>query len=129
MEYKQFEKNILLKHSRLCDYVIVDEETSVFTFDFSDLKDDWFHFINGRYSKMSLDRRRKILSYFAKNSGNYAYIESYLFPDNHFKKYAELLDVNVDMLKSVGELCSKPDMEKEILLIEVADLENLKIIS
>lgn len=129
IEYKQFEKNILLKHSRLCDYVIVDEETSVFTFDFSDLKDDWFHFINGRYSKMNLDRRRKILSYFAKNSGNYAYIESYLFPDNHFKKYAELLDVTVDMLKSVGELCSKPDMEKEILLIEVADLENLKIIS
>lgn len=129
MEYKQFEKNTLLKHSRLCDYVNVDENNAVFTFDFSDLKDDWFHFINGRYSKMSLDRRRKILAYFAKNSGNYAYIESYLFPDNHFKKYAELLDVTVDMLKSVGELCSKPDMEKEILLIEVADLENLKIIS
>ena len=26
MEYKQFEKNVLLKHTRLCDYVIVDEE-------------------------------------------------------------------------------------------------------
>lgn len=129
LEYEQFEKNILLKHTRLCDYVIVDDETTVFTFDFSDLKDDWFHFINGRYSKMNLDRRRKILAYFARNSGNYVYIESYLFPDNHFKKYAELLDVSVDMLKSVGELCSKPDMEKEILLIEVADLENLKIIS
>ena len=129
MEYKQFEKNVLLTHTRLCDYVIVDPETAVYTFDFSDLKEDWFYFVKGKYSKMNLERRRKILAYFAKNSGNYAYIESYLFPDSHFKNYAELLDVSVEMLKSVGELCSKPDMEKEILLIEVADLENLKIIS
>jgi len=128
-EYIQFEKNVLLKHNRLCDYVIIDESNSVFTFDFSDLKQDWLHFINGKYSKMSIDIRRKILTYFAKNSGNYAYIESYLFPDNHFKNYAELLDVPVELLKSVGELCSKPDMEKEMLMIEVADLENLKIIS
>jgi hypothetical protein len=78
---------------------------------------------------MNIDIRRKILTYFAKSSGNYAYIESYLFPDNHFKKYAELLDVPVALLKSVGELCSKPDIEKEMLMIEVADLENLKIIS
>jgi hypothetical protein len=128
-EYIQFEKNVLLKHNRLCDYIIIDDNTSVFTFDFSDLKDDWHHFINGRYSKMNIDIRRKILTYFAKSSGNYAYIESYLFPDNHFKKYSELLGVSIDMLKSVGELCSKPDMEKEMLMIEVADLENLKIIS
>lgn len=129
MEYKQFEKNILLKHPRLHDYILVNDETAVFIFDFSDLKDDWFHLMEGKYSKINLDIRRKILAYFAKSSSNYAYIESYLFPDNYFKKYAELLGVSIDMLKSVGELCSKPDMEKEILLIEVTDLENLKIIT
>ena len=128
-EYKLFEKNMLLKHTRLCDYVIVDEETAVFTFDFSDLKNDWLNFINGKYSKMHIDTRRKILAYFAKNSGNYIYVESYLFPELHYAKYAELLDVPINLLESVGELCSKPDIEKEILLIEVADLENLKIIS
>lgn len=128
-EYKQFEKNILLKHTRLCDYIIVDDETAVFTFDFSDLEKDWFYFINGKYSKINLERKNKILTYFAKNSGNYFYIESYLFPEKYFIKYAELLDVPINMLESVGELCSKPNMEKEILLIEVADLENLKIIS
>jgi hypothetical protein len=66
IEYKQFEKNILLKHTRLCDYVIVDDETTSFTFDFSDLKDDWMHFINGRYSKMNLDTKRKILHFLIK---------------------------------------------------------------
>jgi hypothetical protein len=36
--------------------------------------------------------------------------------------------VPIDLLKSVGELCSKPDLEKEKLLIRVGDLENLKIL-
>jgi hypothetical protein len=40
-------------------------------------------------------------------------------------KYAELLEVPVDLLISVGELCDKPDLEKEKLLIEVVDLENV----
>jgi hypothetical protein len=52
-EYKEFEKNVLLKHNRLCDYVTVDNDTAIFTFDFSDLAEDWDHFINGRYSKLS----------------------------------------------------------------------------
>lgn len=128
-EYKLFERNVLLKHNRLCDYVIVDDENAVFTFDFSDLKDDWLNFIKGKYTKMHVDTRRKILAYFAKNSGNYIYVESYLFPETHYKKYAELLDVPISLLESVGELCSKPDMERETLLIKVADLESLKIIS
>jgi hypothetical protein len=127
-EYKDFEKNVLLKHNRLCDYVTVDNDTAIFTFDFSDLKEDWTHFINGRYSKINTELKRTILNYFAKSSGNYAYIESYLFPDKYFKKYAELLDVTEEFLKSVGELCSKPDLEKEMLLIEVANLENLEIL-
>lgn len=127
-EYVKFEKNILLKHNRLCDYVKVTDTTAVVTFDFSDLSDDWFYFIEGKYSKMNIKTKRKILDFFNKTSGNYAYVESYLFPDKHFETYANILDVELDFLKSVGELCPKPDLEKEKLLIEVADLENIKII-
>ena len=42
--------------------------------------------------------------------------------------YAKLLDVSTELLISVGELCSKPDLEKENLSIKVANLENLKIL-
>ena len=66
--------------------------------------------------------------FFDKRSGNYAYVSSYLFPEKHFETYAKLLDVEVSFLKSVGELCDKPDLEKEKLVMEVADLENLKIL-
>jgi hypothetical protein len=34
--------------------------------------------------------------------------------------------VNVELLKEVGELCDKPDLNKENLVLEVADLENIE---
>lgn len=127
-EYELFEKNVLLKHNRLSDYVKTDDETAVFTFDFSDMANDWDCFVHGKYSQMSLNTKRKILDFFDKKSGNYAYVDSYLFPEKHFETYAKLLNVELEFLKSVGELCDKPDLEKEKLIMEVADLENLKIL-
>ena len=123
-EYKNFEKNTLLVHNRLCDYVKVGSQ-SVFTFDLSDLGEDWYHFINGRYSKISMNLKQKILSFFDKYSGNYAYMHSYLIPEKYFENYAELLNVNPQMLIEVGELCTKPDEEKETLLLQPADLNNI----
>jgi len=125
-EYINFEKNVLLKHSRLCDYVKADAVTSIFTFDFSDLSDDWDHFINGRYSKMDVRIKRRILDFFDSNSGNYFYVNSYLFPLTNHAVYAELLDVSIDLIKEVHELCDKPDFDKENLVLEVANLENIE---
>jgi len=123
-EYKHFEKNVLLNHNRLNDYVKVDNQL-VLTFDLSDLGDDWFHFINGKYSKISMNLKQKILNFFDKYSGNYAYMHSYLIPEKYFSNYAELLGVEPEMLIQVGELCTKPDMEKETLFLEPADLGDL----
>jgi hypothetical protein len=123
-DYILFEKNTLLKHNRLCDYIKVNSQ-AIFTFDFSDMEDNWFHFINGRYSKISLELKQKILGFFDKYSGNYAYIHSYLIPEKYFNNYAELLNVEPEMLIKVGELCSKPDTAKETLVIEIADLDNI----
>ena len=98
-------------------------------FDFSDLKEDWNYFLDGKYSKLKIELRRKILAYFQNNSGNFMYVESYLFPEKHFKKYSELLDVDESLLKSVGELCNKPDLQKEKLVMEIVNLENLKFLT
>lgn len=127
-EYKQFEMNVLLKHNRLHDYKVINEEQSVFVFDFSDLKEDWDHFINGRYSKLSKKTKEVVLNFFEKYSGNYVYISSYLNPEEWFERYAEILDVDKTVIEEVGELCDKPDLEKECLLIAVANLENIKIL-
>jgi len=107
---------------------VIDSNTAVYIFDFSDIKDDWNLFVNGKYSQMSDNIKRKILNFFEKNSGNYTYVKGFLYPETHFKDYARILNVDVELLESVGELCDKPDLDKEMLLIEVADLENIEII-
>jgi hypothetical protein len=106
---------VLLKHTRLSDYVKVDAEHAIFTFDFSDYENEWRHFIAGKYSKIDDSVKRKILNYFEKHSGNHVYVESYLYPEKYVAKYAELLNVPVELLISVGELCDKPNLEKEKL--------------
>lgn len=127
-EYKSFEANVLLKHTRLYDYIVIDDKQSVLVFDFSDLKEDWDHLIHGRYSKLTIQTKETILNFFEKYSGNYVYIYSYLYPDKWFDRYAEILDIEKEVIEEVGELCDKPDLEKECLRITVANLENIKIL-
>lgn len=127
-EYKNFEANVLLKHSRLYDYVKVNDNSSVFIFDFSDHKVNWQMFIEGRFSKFDNKIKNKILDFFEKNSGNYVYVHSFLYPNKWYDRYAELLGVEPNLLKEVGELCTKTDIDKEKLLIQVADLENIRIL-
>jgi hypothetical protein len=124
-EYKFFEKNTLLSHNRLSDYVKIGSQ-AVLTFDFSDLGDDWSQFINGKYSKLNIKLKQKILDFFDKYSGNYAYMHSYLIPEKYFNNYAELLGVDAEILIEVGELCSKPDLDKETLVLEVANLGSIE---
>ena len=125
--YIDFEKNILLKHNRLNDYIKLNDTDVLYTFDFSDLEKDWMHLINGRYSKMTDKTKRKIRDHYDKNGSNYMYMDSFLFPDKYFNIYSELLGVNEEILKNVGELCTKPDMEKEILTVSVEQLQVPKI--
>jgi hypothetical protein len=127
-EYLMFEKNVLLKHNRVCDYIKLNDTNTVVTFDFSDLKDDWHKFLNGQYSKLDIKLKRKIRDHFDKNTGTYTYIDSYLFPERYFSLYADLLGTTEDILRSVGELCSKPDLEKETLLLKAENLQNKKIL-
>jgi hypothetical protein len=121
-----FVKTVLLKHPRLFGYVKADSKTSVFTFDFSDLIEEWANFLNGKYSKVNLNLKNKILNFFDPLSGNFQYVKSYLYPEKHFDEYASLLDTDVEVLKSVGELCSKPDLIKETLKLEIANLGTIE---
>ena len=51
---ENFEEKVLLKHPRLTDYWIINEEKAVFVFDFQDTNWDWEHFLNGNYSLIKL---------------------------------------------------------------------------
>jgi hypothetical protein len=126
--HKNFEKTVILKHERLCDYVELNDTQNLLTFDYNDLKDDYQKMADGKYSQMDPQIKRKILNHFDKTNGSYTYMESYLFPERFFSLYASLLGVDESFLRSVGELCSKPDLEKENLIATVSNLENKKIL-
>ena len=127
-EYKVFMKNVMLRHPRLCGIHKIDEDSQALVFDFSDLKDDWYNLIDGKYSKLAMNIKRKIKDHFDKKSSVYVYIDSYLFPERYFTMYADLLGVDEQLLRSVGELCNKPDLEKEKLIQETEELQNTKIL-
>jgi hypothetical protein len=118
-EFLLFEKNMLTKHNRLIEKITTDDEI-IYVFDFSDYKNDWNHFINGKYNKMDPKTKRKILNFFDKYSANFVYMESYLFSGKYFSLYAKLLGVDINLLEEVGELCNKPDLDKETFKLKVS---------
>jgi hypothetical protein len=122
-EFRRFEKQKLLGNKYFFDFKLIDNTKAVYVFDYKAIGDSWDNFILGKYSKLSFDHKKKIKNFYASNNSHYAYIESYLYPEKYFRMYADMLNVNESVLKSVGELCSKPDYEKETLIACVKNLE------
>ena len=114
LDYIDFEKNVLLKHNRLNDYIKLNDTEVLYTFDFSDMETDWMHLINGRYSKMNPTIKRKIRDHFDKNGSNYMYMDSFLFPEKYFNIYSELLGVNEEVLKKYSEHIDILDLEENV---------------
>ena len=84
---------------------------------------DWNNFVNGKYSRISENLQNIILEFFEKHSANYIYMKSYLKPNKYFEDYSKCLGVEPEMLALVGELCGKPDLEKETLIMKEAEKE------
>ena len=98
---------------------------NIYVFDFEVYQNDWFHFLTGKYSKLSTMIKKAIKTYYGELSSEYKYIDSYLYPEKYYEVYAKLLDVDVKDLKRIGELCDSWDMDKETLKIPVENLESL----
>lgn len=125
IEFKSFEQNMLVENPLFIEKIVIENYT-VYTFDYNIYQTDWFNFIMGKYSKLSNVLKKAIKSYYGDGSSEYKYIDTYLHPKEYFDEYADLLDVNVEALKSIGELCDACDMEKETLKIPKKYLESLK---
>ena len=55
------------------------------------------------------------------------YIESFLDPEQYHDAYAEALDVPLESIQDVYEVCSIPDLKKETLVSEFSpEVELLK---
>ena len=125
-EFKSFERQKLLGNKLFFDFKQVEEKKGVYVFDMSDMKADWQAITKGKYSQMSVDHKKRIRHYIGLNSPNLPYIDSFLYPERHFKLYSELMGVTENILKEVGELCNVPDHEQETLRVSILNLEIVK---
>lgn len=124
-DFKLFEGNYLLENPLFLEKLEI-EKHNIYIFDFNIYQADWFNFILGKYSKLSNVLKRAIKQYYGINSAEYAYMDTYLHPEEYFEEYATLLDVEIENLKQNGELCDPCDIEKETLKIPKKYLEDLK---
>jgi hypothetical protein len=95
----------------------LEDGTCLYVFDLSKLKKDFDNIVLGKYSMLSKESKDKILSFFSNSNQHYVYIASYLEPTKYYEIYAQLLNVEQQHLKACGQLCSKPNLDKELLKI------------
>jgi hypothetical protein len=128
--FATFERDILFQNHLFSDVVSADQGRKVFVFDFKPFSDDWKMFLEGKYSKLSLPVKQAVRNYYGAMSPEYAYMESFMYPEKYLNIYTELLydkkdfEEGYELLKNVGELCPRFDAEKEMLKIPVLNLEN-----
>lgn len=124
--YERFEQEYLFRNPLFHDCEVVRDEPSIYIFNLEVLKQDWDKFLKGKYSQLSDGLKDAIKDYYGSKSGEYEYVDTYLYPDRYYKLYATLLNESEETLKSVGELCDIYDPEKERLLFSTEKFGKLE---
>ena len=124
--FENFEKLYLQTHNDYDEYHKIDDENHLYIFDMSRYSKDLKLFYRGQYSEFSQRTKNLISNFFGEKGTIAEYIESYLYPEHYYEVYAELLNVDVDTLMNVKELCDKPDLQKEDLKKDFVNVELFK---
>lgn len=119
IKWNQYLLNILMSNTLFDEYVETEDANILaVTFDFESLKDDYDHVVEGRYSKLSKETKTKIRNFYGYNSPEWGYLESFLYPDKYIPTYSRLLDVDTVHIEHTGQLCDKPNIDKETLKLK-----------
>ena len=119
-EFKAFETTKLVGNTYFHAIEDLDDGTKAYIFDLVSISSDYDLVIDGKYSKMSAVHKQLILNHFKNGQTYNARMLTYLNPINYCSDYAALLGepVTVKTLQRLGELCSKPDFNKENLEVK-----------
>jgi hypothetical protein len=113
--FEQFATKIIKTRERFQYRIDLNDAWSVFIFEMNDERDSWNAFLKGKYSQISANAKKQILTYFNFNLANKLYVDSYLNPERHFENYAKILMVETSLLQEVDKLCDKPNLALEHL--------------
>jgi hypothetical protein len=93
----------------------LEDGSVIYFFNFTKFEKIWNHFLLGKYSKFSKTYKDDIIKFYKKGSFTGTLIKSYLFPEEYYQDYAQLLDVPLEILTETGELADAPDFKMENL--------------
>ncbi len=131
IEYKIFIDKVLKPLHAYQSMHKISDNKDLILFDMSIFKYDYDCFIDGRFSQMSRESKRKIENYFTSVGKISNYISSFLNPENFHDDYAEAFGVDQDLIEDVYEVCSKADIDKETFkgktIQDPFDLTNISI--
>ncbi len=108
--WNDLENKFKLFSNHYISYFVKDNNI-IAIFDLKEYEDDYEIFLQSKYSKLSLSRKKIIMNYYGGNDNEY--INSYLYPEKYFGVYSNILNIDENILRNVGELCSKIDFKKE----------------
>ena len=119
----------MLGNKLFYDFKQVEDNKGVYIFDFTSYSEDWDAIVAGKYSKLSSNYKKRVENFYGRTNSNYAYVESYMYPEKYYKMYSEMIGIEESVLKEVGELCSLVDFDKETLRTAIKNLEfNSKLV-
>ena len=130
--YLAFEEKNLLKNKKFFDYRKLDDGTHLYIFDLSNYPQTWLAVLDGMYSKIRCDEKEIILDFFGDVGVVAETIESYLYPEDYHEDYADKLDVDIECIQKVHEVCDAPNIDKETLVknstvIQVIKKDNVSL--
>lgn len=118
--YLMFEKIYLQTSKFFEEMIFVNSDLVVYIFNLEQLKADWDCFLAAKYSHLSPGLKERIKDHYGSDTNEWEYIEPFLYPNQYFDIYADLLyspkdhDKGLELIKSVGELCNPFDTKKEV---------------
>jgi hypothetical protein len=121
-DFKVIESAKLMGNPLFEAFFELEDGIGAYVFNFSDHSDDFQRVVNGKYSQLSKPHKDTVMKFFKSHRSHHVYIESYLNPKKFVPMYADMLAGEVKdipgmrrLLSQVGELCDKPNHDKEQL--------------
>ena len=126
LEFENFQKLHLRTHKNFEEYHVIDNINHLYVFDLSEFEEDIDKFKEGKYSEMTKKSKEIICDFFGEKGTIADFVESYLYPNYYWDDYSDILNVDINTLMDVGELCDRPNMKKEDLKKDFVNIELFK---
>lgn len=121
--FKRFEKVRLFGNKYFDSYYEIENDRGAYVFDMKEYKDEFECFLRGKYSQFASSTKEKVINFFNDKPGSKEHIMSYFYPERFYDVYSSLLAVDKSVLKEVGQLCSRPEVDKETLHASIKEVE------